>query len=196
MNQYPQQNNYPQSSAPKPTSNSKTIILVVLSVLVGTCGLCGVLGIIGNLIEPKKESSPQIATTTPQNSPIISPSPTTKQEIEKEKEKPEETKKSSKNSLDEYRKLVTSINSKGDIIEGVNEGLTPDQIKITVSNSWHYEPYQIRLQVAQKLWEAWAGLHSPDEPDKARIKLVDLNGNEVGGSRVWAGSLIWVKEDN
>lgn len=103
--------------------------------------------------------------------------------------------KTAVNDIAEYRKLVRSIDSKGDIVKELNEGLTPDQVKITITNSWHYEPYQVRLQVAQKLWEAWARLHSPNEPDKARIKIVDLNGNEVGGSRVWAGSLIWVQED-
>ena len=59
-------------------------------------------------------------------------------------------------------------------------------------NSWHRDVYQVRYQVAQTLWKAWAGIHSPNEPDKARIDILDLNGNKVGGSRIWAGSLIWV----
>ena len=53
---------------------------------------------------------------------------------------------------------------------------------------------QVRLQDAQLLWKAWAGLASPDKPDSARIKIVDLGGNEVGRSRFLAGSLIWVQD--
>lgn len=66
---------------------------------------------------------------------------------------------------------------------------------LTVEDIWHLRHEQIRLQDAQALWEAWATLASPDDLDKARITLVDHRGNEVGGSRIWAGSLIWVKED-
>lgn len=152
-------------------------------------------GPVVTVVNPKKETSPQIATTTPQNSPTVSPTlEANKKSNEKPKQPPVPAKPVS-NDIDEYRKLLRSIDSKGDIVRGVSEGLSPDQIKITVANSWHYEPYQMRLQLAQKLWETWARLHSPSEPDKARIKIVDLNDNEVGGSRVWAGSLIWVQED-
>jgi hypothetical protein len=66
---------------------------------------------------------------------------------------------------------------------------------LTVDNVWHMKLYQIRLQDAQTLWEAWARIASPSEPDKARISIVDMRGNEVGGSRVWGGSLIWVQEN-
>jgi len=66
---------------------------------------------------------------------------------------------------------------------------------LTVDNLWHIRHYQIRLQDAQTLWEAWARIASPNDLDKARISLVDLNGNEVGGSRWLAGSLIWAKKD-
>lgn len=69
------------------------------------------------------------------------------------------------------------------------------EAEIEVRNNWHIKPYQIRLQDAQNLWNAWAKIASPNEPDSARIKIVDNNGNEVGGSRVLAGSLIWVQEN-
>jgi hypothetical protein len=71
----------------------------------------------------------------------------------------------------------------------------PDQLLITVANHWHSQPYQMRLQMAQNLWQSWAKVHSPKDLDKARISLRDLNGNEVGGSRVFAGSVIWVQEN-
>ena len=66
---------------------------------------------------------------------------------------------------------------------------------LTLPNDWHYEIYQSRLQAAQGLWKLWSTIHSPNDPDLARIKLVDLMGNEVGGSRLLGGSLIWVKKD-
>jgi hypothetical protein len=68
------------------------------------------------------------------------------------------------------------------------------RLTLTVANGWHFQPYQLRLQAAQNLWQGWAQLISPTELDSARLKLVDGNGNEVGGSRIIAGSAIWVKE--
>ncbi len=53
---------------------------------------------------------------------------------------------------------------------------------------------QERLQAAQALWQMWVKIVRPKQPDHARIKLVDLLGNEVGGSRALGGSLIWVQE--
>jgi hypothetical protein len=66
---------------------------------------------------------------------------------------------------------------------------------ITVSNAWHVVPYQIRLQAAQNIWKLWATISAPVREVEAKISIVDLNGNEVGGSRVWGGSLIWVQEN-
>lgn len=65
---------------------------------------------------------------------------------------------------------------------------------VAVQNAWHFLPYQIRLQTAQNLWKQWARIASPTDVDKARLKLVDLNGNEVGGSRALGGSLLWVDD--
>lgn len=66
---------------------------------------------------------------------------------------------------------------------------------LQVHNDWHYQPYQIRLQVTQNLWKIWASCHYPTNPDQARIKIVDHNGNEVAGSRIFGGSLIWAQEN-
>lgn len=64
---------------------------------------------------------------------------------------------------------------------------------ITVAPDWHTEAYQNRLQLAQALQNIWAQ-ETGGNPDHARLSLIDQLGNEVGGSRVWAGSLIWVQE--
>ena len=63
---------------------------------------------------------------------------------------------------------------------------------LTVTNLWHVRQKQIRLQDAQVLWQLWAQIASPENLDHARLKLVDGMGNSVGGSRILAGSLIWV----
>lgn len=82
------------------------------------------------------------------------------------------------------------------IIERVSVERRGDSWKatLTVKNIWHVRHYQVRFQDAQTLWQAWAAIASPKDPDKARISLVDGNGNEVGGSRILGGSLIWVQE--
>jgi len=72
--------------------------------------------------------------------------------------------------------------------------LSPDDLEVTVTTRWHYEPKAIRLQMAQVIWKAWAGIHRPEKPDAAYITLRDASGNKVGGSRVMGGSLIWVSD--
>ena len=95
--------------------------------------------------------------------------------------------------LDSFMGILKSAGIDNSIISSASaEG---DKLTIVVANPWHYEPYQVRLQVAQNLWKVWAGIRSPQDPDKARIEFTDFNGNSVGGSRWLGGSLIWVKKD-
>lgn len=101
--------------------------------------------------------------------------------------------KRAQDEIDAYATILRVADPDGALVKKVSS--KGDELILTVSNAWHFQPYQIRLQAAQNLWEGWANLHSRSEPDKARLSLVDFNGNEVGGSRVWGGSLIWVKED-
>lgn len=95
--------------------------------------------------------------------------------------------------LDQFVATLTEAGLKKTDIHSV--AVEKDTAIITVPNIWHVRAYQIRLQDAQTLWNVWASIASPKDPDKARIKLVDFNGNEVGGSRILGGSLIWVQED-
>jgi hypothetical protein len=78
--------------------------------------------------------------------------------------------------------LVTNVSTRG------------ETATITVATGWHYQPKQVRQQSAQILWQTWAMIASPNDLDKARLKLTDSVGNEVGGSRFLAGSLIWVND--
>ena len=57
-----------QSPTPAPKSSSSTALIIVCIILV-SCGLCGILGAIENIVNPKKETPSQIASTTPQNTP-------------------------------------------------------------------------------------------------------------------------------
>jgi DNA-directed RNA polymerase subunit RPC12/RpoP len=113
-----------------------------------------------------------------------------------EKARREAPQKGLKDRLDAYVAMLNAADVKG--IKNVSGRKIGDDIweaTITVENLWHIRHYQVRLQDAQTLWQAWAGIASPRDLDNARIKLVDLRGNEVGGSRLMAGSLIWVKKD-
>lgn len=83
-----------------------------------------------------------------------------------------------------------------------NEGFYVEEVKINkeikktvdiyVGDHWHYLPYQIRYQMAQNIWKKWAIALGLSDIDIARIKIKDLNGNIVGGSSVFAGSIVWV----
>jgi len=194
MTPYPQPPGFQQPIPPKMSSSSK-IALIVIGLIFGSCALCGVLGGIANLLDPNKSNVSPTQTTNASNQSVqSSPSPQASSETANKSANSSKPASSTSDNIQKYRKLMRSIDKNGDIVTNVTQGRMDGEIKISVSNSWHYEPYQIRLQLAQKLWDAWAATHSPNEPDKARIQIVDGNGNEVGGSRAWAGSLIWVQE--
>ncbi|MGG6295259.1 hypothetical protein ACQ4M4_12790 [Leptolyngbya sp. AN02str] len=97
--------------------------------------------------------------------------------------------------VDTYTKLLRTFDPNGQAIVSVEaDPFVRGRVVLEVSNAWHYDPKPIRLQATQSLWEGWATIHNPDEPDKARIKLVDARGNQVGGSRTLAGSLLYVDD--
>lgn len=68
-------------------------------------------------------------------------------------------------------------------------------IVVKVRDTWHYQLKQLRLQAAQNLWEWWSKYYYlEDEKDKCRMELIDLNGNNVGGSSWMGGSVVNVKD--
>lgn len=118
------------------------------------------------------------------------------EEAAQEKAAKEAAQREVKDRLDAYMAVLNAAEVK--LIDSVRVRRIGDktwEAELTVRDIWHLRHYQLRLQDAQTLWEAWAVIASPSEPDSARINLVDGNGNEVGGSRVWGGSLIWVQKD-
>ena len=100
---------------------------------------------------------------------------------------------------DEFAAILDALNAEVGL--QLFEGLTVERIgdhswraTVTVSDLWHIRHKQVRLQDAQALWAAWAIVASPAEPDRAFLKLVDYNGNSVGGSSWLAGSVVSVPE--
>ncbi|HRW55112.1 MAG TPA: hypothetical protein P5081_19750 [Phycisphaerae bacterium] len=101
-----------------------------------------------------------------------------------------------KSLLDKYIAVLNAADVQ--LVDSVSVGTIAGdhwEATITVKNVWHLRAYQIRYQDAQALWDVWSRIASPNNRDKARIKIVDQRGNEVGGSRLLAGSLIWVQKD-
>ncbi len=79
-------------------------------------------------------------------------------------------------------------------VAGIGLAGDGDTLRISVPEGWLQQTYEKRLKDAQKLWRLWAEVYSPyDGCDKARIIMLDSLGDEVGGSKPEAGSLIWVR---
>lgn len=112
-----------------------------------------------------------------------------------EKSQKEAAKAEIQNQLDQFMAVLNSAEPK--LVESVSVNRNGDiwTAKITVKNIFHLRHKQLRTQDAQTMWEWWASIASPKDADKARISLVDHKGNEVGGSRLIAGSLIWVQDE-
>jgi hypothetical protein len=67
--------------------------------------------------------------------------------------------------------------------------------RITVADAWVEMNGPARKLVATKLWNAWViAVDGQGNPDHWRISIVDSNGEEQGGSRLIAGSMIWVND--
>lgn len=86
---------------------------------------------------------------------------------------------------------IESVGIANDLIAGasVDGKLGADLLIVTVGATWHRVVRQERLIAAKKLWEVWAEINTPTDMDASRIKLVDVNGNSVGGSGVMGSSV-------
>jgi len=115
-----------------------------------------------------------------------------KTEIEKHVQNVEKGKNSADNGVVDFLSYLRQKGVKQDIVK--NCQVEGDKLIITIDNFFFELKYQKRLQVAQTLWGMWAEYHSPKNPDQSRIRICDIMGNEVGGSRAMGGSLIWVQE--
>jgi hypothetical protein len=97
-----------------------------------------------------------------------------------------------KQAVEAVRNLIDRADPNGEVFGEVHS--RDDTVVIVVRSTWHFWPKGQRMEVATSLWKHWASNYKPDNPDIARIELTDSNGRVVGGSRIWAGSLIWVDD--
>jgi hypothetical protein len=81
----------------------------------------------------------------------------------------------------------------GFIVSAERHPQLEERLVIVVGSAWHRQVKQERLIAAQNLWATWAQINSPKNFDDSGIQLVDVNGNEVGGSGI-AGSSISVQD--
>lgn len=61
---------------------------------------------------------------------------------------------------DRYLRRLREMGVDDSLVLKVTRGLDDNEVKITVSNSWHFFPYQVRLEAAQNLWKIWASICS------------------------------------
>ncbi|PSB30143.1 hypothetical protein [Stenomitos frigidus] len=123
-------------------------------------------------------------------SPQAKPSPSAVASTPSQPETSSSSDSTNSGDLVSFKEAIAKIDPDNTIIASIDSSSIPGEAVITVQNVWHSQPYQTRLQTAQNLQRAWVRVGYPTQPDKARIKLVDLNGNHVGGSGWLAGSLV------
>ncbi len=115
-------------------------------------------------------------------------------EVDREQQLAEIAQATSTNMVHAFVSKLETAGLGGDLVSNAGLKGDPDELIITVGASWHRAVRQDRLVAAQNLWKMWAEINAPTDPDASRIKLVDINGNQVGGSRLGAGSLIQVQD--
>ena len=72
----------------------------------------------------------------------------------------------------------------GIVISGVKRGSGDDEVVVIFKNTWHGQPYQVRLQVAQSLLIIWQRTRNDEH---SYVTLTDQMGNEVGSTSPWSG---------
>jgi hypothetical protein len=169
-------------------------------------------GTIGTIINPpesnktKNNSPSTVAQKKPvNNSKGKKPDPDLERQkaLEREKRRQEiEREKSAelnkaRTDAEQFRKVLFAALAADNlnIVQNVYvNDIIPQQIIIEMKPIWHARNKHLRKNDATQFWKLWASIHSPNDPDRARVKLVSINGDEVGGSRILGGSLIWIEE--
>jgi|GEM_PF-3393503 hypothetical protein len=98
-------------------------------------------------------------------------------------------------ALTKFRSKLSAADPKGAIVvrAGLQSGSEYTAV-VVVSGQWHHQPKGARKEAAQGFWRLWSQARSPSEPDRARIKIQDQSGNELGGSSWIAGSIVEIKD--
>ena len=74
------------------------------------------------------------------------------------------------------------------------EGSIRHTAVVHVEDTWNPKDASVRMEGAKFLQETWASLHSPNDPDMAKIRLMNLRGHVVGGSSGDKGTDVWVAQ--
>lgn len=97
--------------------------------------------------------------------------------------------------IDELKDFIRSIDPNRVLFVDVKNRYSIDgAVTIFVSDTWHIEHYQRRLQNAQRLFQVWETIRSSGEQsgNACIMTIADLNGNEVGGTGLLG---VWVQKD-
>ena len=97
--------------------------------------------------------------------------------------------KRSREALNAMTKKLISAGV-GTIVGHVGLHGDPNELIITIRPAWLASTQLEREEAAKTLWKLWAEINSPENLDKSRIKLVTVNGTNLGGSGLMGGSSI------
>ena len=93
--------------------------------------------------------------------------------------------------LERYRKSLKD-GKLLQFVESIQE-LDEHTLILTVNAAWSRIAHDRRMQMNEVLWQKWATIHSLHAPMRARILLVDEEGEIVGGSFNEADHSLWVE---
>lgn len=69
------------------------------------------------------------------------------------------------------------------LVEGAMGGFYGDHLAIVVADDWRAQPPEARRRMARLYWRTWAGIHSPDNPNRSTISLWDWERRCLAASR-------------
>lgn len=96
--------------------------------------------------------------------------------------------------ISDFRGGLSSVQGMSVFVSSVKPGRLKNEVEIVMTPAFQAEHKAARRQLAVSLWEAWARTSGVADVDKARLRLVDKYGKEIGGSRAIAGSVIYVDD--
>lgn len=121
------------------------------------------------------------------------------EELRQKQDKAKQLQKSTQDAVNQMLNILNNANMGKYIAKVSHEYVSStSQLILEVRPNWHYNPKQVRKDAATVLWERWTNIciakGLADSADSCRIKLISSSGDHIGGSRVLAGSLIWVAD--
>lgn len=94
----------------------------------------------------------------------------------------------------DYEARIRRVANMSDFVVDIRLGLIDGLVEIEVTPFYASQHKAARQDFAVALWETWASASGVEDVDKARIRLVNRQGQQVGGSRAIAGSVIYVDD--